>query len=253
MLDDIHNLEIVGKNVLDPRSYFFAYDSKYKKKGYISLNGLWDFTYNNKKGKIKVPSMWQLEGYGKPWYTNIAYPFACIPPFIPIDNPVGIYERDFVINKIENDTNIVFEGVDSAFHLYINDKLVGYSQGSRMTSEFNITKYLKIGINRIKVVVYTYNIYSYLEDQDMWWLNGIYRDVYIVSGYLTHDVFYKTSLENEYKDGVLYLELLLKKHCNIVVKINNNEYLYSGKTIKEKIVIENVKSWNAENYKFIRY
>lgn len=140
----------------------------------------------------------------------------------------------FVINKIENDTNIVFEGVDSAFHLYINDKLVGYSQGSRMTSEFNITKYLKISINRIKVVVYTYNIYSYLEDQDMWWLNGIYRDVYIVSGYLTHDVFYKTSLENEYKDGVLYLELLLKKHCNIVVEINNNEYLYSGKTIKEK-------------------
>lgn len=255
-MKDINNLEILGINVEKPRSNFFALDKNFKKKGYRLLNGSWNFKYLEKEedeynvefNEIDVPSHWQLRGYGKPHYTNIPYPFPCIPPYIPKDNPIGIYEKEVFIDEVLEDTMLIFEGVDSAFHLYINENLVGYSQGSRMTSEFDITKFLKKGNNIIKVKVYTWNVYSYLEDQDMWWLSGIFRDVYMVSGYITRDIFAKTSLCNRYVDGILYLEMSFKEDVKILVEISNLslEFYSNNKEIKEKIEIKNVDKWSAE-------
>lgn len=250
---DYENLDIIGKNVLKERSYFFAYDKNNKSKGFLSLNGEWDVEYisqeEHKKGKITVPGFLELQGYGKPWYTNVQYPFACNPPYIPNDNPTAIYKRKFNIEKIEKNTNIVFEGVDSSYHLYINDKLVGYSQGSRNRAEFNITEFLSEGENSITVIVYKWNVYSYIEDQDMWWLSGIFRDVYIISNYTTRDIFTKTSLTDDYNSGILDLGVeFLEKVDKIVVYIDDITYEYSNVDIsfKSRIILPNVRKWTAE-------
>ena len=145
---------------------------------------------------IKVPSNWQIEGYGTLIYSNATYPFAKKPPFVmktppgnfltfPEDNrnQVGSYRRTFTIPADWNNrqTFIAFEGVDSAFYLWVNGKKVGYSQDSRTTAEFRITDFLVAGENTLAVEVYQYCDGSYLEDQDMWRLSGIFRDVYLHS------------------------------------------------------------------------
>lgn len=256
MLKDYENLDITGINVEEARAHFFVLDEFENKKNYISLNGIWKFKYlkngidsnDLEFGEIDVPSHWQLRGYSDPWYTNLSYPFPCIPPIIPKNRDIGIYEKEIYFDEILENTMIIFEGVDSAFHLYINGEKVAYSQGSRMSSEINITKYLKKGKNLITVKVYSINVFTYLETQDMWWLSGIFRDVYIVSNYITKDIFAKTSLINEYKDGLLTLEMKFRKDVNIEVYLDNRKYNYSSKNeyLKEEIVIENVNSWNAE-------
>ena len=144
--------------------------------------------------KIPVPSNWQLHGHGIPLYTNITYPFAKNPPFVmdepdegythfPEDNrnPVGSYRHTFTLPEHWQDRriNLVFEGVDDAFYLWVNGKKVGYSQDSRTAAEFDITDYVKNGENLLAVEVYQFSDGSYLEDQDMWRLSGIFRDVYL--------------------------------------------------------------------------
>ncbi len=158
----------------------------------MSELGKWDFEYYDsdyeenikkpKRGKIEVPGCWQMQGYDKPWYTDENYPFPVDPPYVPTENPMGIYKRNFEIPNDLNDrrTYIVFEGVSSCFELYINDKFVGYSSGSHMPSEFEITKYIK-SVNTIEVKVRKWCAGSYLEDQDYLRLSGIFRDVYLLS------------------------------------------------------------------------
>lgn len=136
-------------------------------------DGAWD--------EIPVPSHWQLEGHGRPQYTNVAYPFPVDPPKVPSENPTGCYRREVEVDPswLERGSTVVlrFEGVDSAFHVYWNGNPVGYSQGSRLPSEFDVTKSVRVGRNVLAVVVYQWSDGSYLEDQDMWWLSGIFRDV----------------------------------------------------------------------------
>lgn len=252
-IKDYENLDIIGINVLEPRSYFFAYNDKNESKGYLNLNGIWNVEYitenETKKGIIKVPGFLELQGYGKPWYTNVQYPFACNPPIIPSNNPRAIYTRTFEMKEIVKNTHIIFEGVDSSYHLYINGSLVGYSQGSRNRAEFNITEFLNEGINEIKVIVYKWNVYSYLEDQDMWWLSGIFRDVYLVSGYVTKDIFTKTSLSDDYLNGILDLEVKFNRKADkIKVLIDDKVYEYSclNEIFNSKIIIKDVRKWSAE-------
>jgi beta-galactosidase/beta-glucuronidase len=136
-------------------------------------DGAWD--------EIPVPSHWQLEGHGRPQYTNFAYPFPVDPPKVPSENPTGCYRREVEVDPswLERGSTVLlrFEGVDSAFHVYWNGDRVGYSQGSRLPSEFDVTKSATAGRNVLAVVVYQWSDGSYLEDQDMWWLSGIFRDV----------------------------------------------------------------------------
>lgn len=140
-----------------------------------------DFLHQSISNTIQVPSNWQLQGYDKPQYTNISYPFTYDPPYVPDDIPVGIYQREYRYQKDGLERILTFEGVDSCFYLYVNDVFVGYSQVSHAISQFNITSYLKEEDNSITVVVLKWCDGSYLEDQDKIRLSGIFRDVYILS------------------------------------------------------------------------
>jgi beta-galactosidase len=129
---------------------------------------------------IEVPGNWQLQGYDKPIYTNVKYPFPVDPPRVPSENPTGCYSKVFNIPVswlTAGRTRVTFHGVNSAFYLICNGQFVGYSQDSRLPAEFDLTDFLRSGENRIAVMVLRWSDGSYLEDQDMWWLSGIFRSV----------------------------------------------------------------------------
>ncbi|MBW8040419.1 MAG: DUF4981 domain-containing protein [Planctomycetes bacterium] len=192
---------------------------------YKSLNGNWKFHWVRKPAdrpinfykpkykvsnwkEIPVPSNWQMHGYGIPIYLNIQYPFPPNPPYIPHTyNPVGSYRRGFTIGDEWKDRQIFlhFDGVKSAFYVWVNGRKVGYSQDSMTPAEFNITKYLKAGENTLAVEVYRWSDGSYLEDQDMWRLSGIYRNVYLFATPQVHirDFFVRTDLDDRYTDATL--------------------------------------------------
>lgn len=234
-LKDWNNLKVLKYNRLNSRAYFSSYkdiDSALNfgmenRKGFKLLNGMWKFYYSHTPEEspqnfydrdfdardwddIRVPGNWQLEGYGYPHYTDLIYPFPVDPPRVPSENPTGYYRRNFYIPKDWNGLQVIirFEGVDSGFHLWINGKKVGYSQGSRMPSEFDITPYINTGENLLAVRVYQWTDGSYLEDQDMWWLSGIFRDVSLIAREKIHieDFFVKTQLDESYEDGILNIE-----------------------------------------------
>jgi len=162
---------------------------------------------------IAVPGNWQLQGYGKPIYTNVQYPFPSddLPRVPQDDNPVGSYRREFIIPEDWEGRQvfILFEGVDSAFYLWINGEEVGYSQGSRLPAEFDITPYIHPGENVVAVRVYRWSDGSYVEDQDFWRLSGIYRDVYLWSAPPVHirDFWIRTDLDEAYRDAMLRLRV----------------------------------------------
>ena len=127
---------------------------------------------------IDVPSMWQYRGYGKPAYPNIEYPIPFHPPFVCCENPVGYYRRTFMAKKCGR-TILYFGGVDNAFFVYLNGEYVGFSKGSRLPAEFDITDKMIDGENLLCVKVFTYSDATYLENQDMLLANGIFRDVFL--------------------------------------------------------------------------
>ena len=224
--------------------------------------------------EIPVPISWQLYGYGIPIYLNTDYAFGVVnPPYIPHDNnPVGSYRRNFTIpdNWDEREVFIHFDGVKSAFYIWVNGEKVGYSQGSMTPAEFNLTPYLKDGENVLAVEVYRWSDASYIEDQDMWRLSGIFRDVYLFSTPDTHirDFFVKTDLDNNYKDAQLKIEVELKNYSDenldeysLEAVLLDNTGAQVGKIMKEPNVtlpgnknanidldqlITNPKKWTAE-------
>ena len=164
---------------------------------------------------VAVPGNWELQGYGTPMYTNVQYPFSpknC--PRVPHDdNPVGSYRRSFTIPEAWNGRriHIVFEGVDSAFYVWVNGQEVGYSQGSRLPAEFDITGYVRVGDNQVAARVYRWSDGSYLEDQDMWRLSGIFRDVYLLALPAVHlrDYHVRTTLDEAYRDAHLAVDVVV--------------------------------------------
>jgi len=207
---DWENPQVTGANRLKAHSPLAAYpDRESARKGEPSgarrsLNGAWDFVlYPSPEAadpaffetgfeeaapvegltRITVPSNWQCQGFDKPIYTNIQYPFPVNPPRVPADNPTGCYATEFEITPdgLERQTRVIFDGVNSAFHLWCNGNWVGYSQDSRLPAEFDLSPHLKLGVNRLAVMVLRWSDGSYLEDQDMWWLSGIFRDVTLLS------------------------------------------------------------------------
>ncbi|KAI5843079.1 glycosyl hydrolases family 2, TIM barrel domain-containing protein [Morchella snyderi] len=181
---------------------------------------------------ITVPGMWQLQGYGAPHYTNIVYPFPVDPPNVPAEmNETGTYQREFEVLRGETDFQyrLRFEGVDSAFHVWINGKAVGYSQGSRNPAEFDISDYVKYGSNWITVRVYRFCDHSYIEDQDQWWLSGIFRDVYLIAFpnlSRIDDFHVKTELDDNYQHAVL--------KCAVIIA--GSERKFEGKTLRLRLL-----------------
>ncbi|MHB9031516.1 MAG: beta-galactosidase, LacZ type [Anaerolineae bacterium] len=160
--------------------------------------------------ELAVPGNWQLQGkYDPPIYTNVQYPFPIDDQnSVPSeDNPTGFYRTHFDIPAAWSglQINLVFEGVDSAFHVWVNGKAVGYSQDARLTAEFDITAFVQPGTNTLAARVYRWSDGAYLEDQDFWRLSGIYRDVYLVARPLLHvsDFWARTELDAEYKHATL--------------------------------------------------
>lgn len=210
---DLHCLEI-GR--LPARAYFESPSDIA-----VSLNGTWRFRYFDAPGRIPpvidqwdaipVPSCWQLHGYDQMHYTDLYYQFPLLPPAVPRENPTGVYERDFEVPAVSltgagrRIHRLRFDGVDSAFHVYVNGQCLGYSQGARYTSEFDATAFLVPGRNTLRVVVYKWSDGTYLEDQDMWWLSGIFRDVTWVQTPLAHIFDYKvtTELTNAYRTATV--------------------------------------------------
>ena len=193
------NLEFIHENTLKPRAHYIPYDSlekallgdKSKSEYYTLLNGQWDFKYFARDidcpdviedwDKVKVPSCWQTTGYEKPYYTNVFYPYPVDPPYVPDDNPLGVYRRTITVSNVEanRENYIIFEGVAPCIELFINGDYVGFSTVSHSTSEFKVN--LKAGENEIICKVYKWCVGSYLEDQDFFRNNGIFRDVYLLS------------------------------------------------------------------------
>ncbi|MFM5255827.1 beta-galactosidase [Aeromonas hydrophila] len=169
---------------------------------------------------IKVPGNWQLDAAypglrpatDVPIYTNIKYPFPCDPPRVPAENPTGCYSRELSVPAdwlASGQTRIIFDGVDSAFHLFCNGRWVGYSQDSRLPAEFDLTSFLCGGDNRLAVLVLRWSDGSYLEDQDMWRMSGIFRSVSLLHKPARHlmDIRVTPELDACYRDGRLKIAL----------------------------------------------
>ncbi|MFS1949290.1 beta-galactosidase [Vibrio lentus] len=165
--------------------------------------------------KIEVPSNWQMQGFDKPIYTNVKYPFDDKPPFVPTDNPTGLYRTRFNCTEqaLLDTHRLTFDGVNSAFHLWCNGKWVGYSQDSRLPAEFDVSDYLQAGDNTLAVMVLRWSDGSYLEDQDMWWLSGIFRNVTLLRKpkIAIEDVRVETQLDACYRDACLKVSTQISK------------------------------------------
>ncbi len=292
-VNDWENPGLVGRNRLPARAYFVPFPDadaalaggRESSSCIGSLNGAWKFHYDpspdaapkgfesdgfdvSSWGAITVPGHWQLQGYGHPHYTNVQYPFPIDPPFVPTENPTGSYRREFHVGPDWAGRRIIlrFEGVDSVFWVWINGKAVGLSKGSRLPSEFDITKLVKQGVNTIAVRVSQWSDASYLEDQDMWWLSGIFRDVYVIATPAAHlyDVCARTELDKAYKDATLRVEATLAnigESADVTVEgklldaagaevasLSGKAKVAKGKTAKVELsaAVANPRQWTAE-------
>ncbi|MCL2360752.1 MAG: DUF4981 domain-containing protein [Defluviitaleaceae bacterium] len=185
-----------------------------KSPHYQNLNGGWKFQFHPNHHSvdedffaldydisyfdtITVPSCWQTEGYDINHYTNVNYPIPTDPPYVPLENPVGLYCRDisYPAAWADKERYLTFEGVNSCFWLWVNGEFVGFNKTSRLPAEFNVTAHTRPGPNRIAVLVMKYCDGSYMEDQDCWRFSGIFRDVYMLARDKAHvkDVFITTT------------------------------------------------------------
>lgn len=159
-----------------------------------------------------VPSNWQMEGYDAPIYTNVRYPIDTTPPRVPEENPTGCYSLTFSVDEgwqANGQTQIIFDGVNSAFHLWCNGEWVGYSQDSRLPAAFDLSPFLQPGDNRICVMVMRWSAGTWLEDQDMWRMSGIFRSVWLLNKPTLHlsDVQLTPQLDALYRDAELLVNL----------------------------------------------
>lgn len=280
------NHQIDGINRMPARAHFLTFPSKEKAllnnnrytHAFKNLNGVWKFMFLDapeyspegffnsdfdvtKMDDITVPGNWQLQGYGKMHYSDLWYNFPINPPYVPTENPTGIYKRTFFVEESYRDKKIIirFCGVDSAYHLWINGKEVGYSKVARNESEFDITDIIRIGEeNDVTVRVYQWSDGTYLEDQDMWWESGIFRDVELIGVPKDGINDYKViaDLDDEYKNGIFKVEAFLRttKEVNVTFElVDAGENTVFTKTVVAKEgkacideVIADVNHWTAE-------
>lgn len=227
-------------------------ESKYKQ----SLNGKWKFYWqrgmknqpenfqlvsfdDSHWDEINVPSVWQTEGYSVPYYYASTFPkaFSRTKSKIPsIDHnmqEIGFYRKTFVLDEVFDNREVFlhFGAAKSALEVYVNGEFVGYSQGSMTPHEFDITKVLKKGENVITAKLYRFSDGSYLEDQDMWWLCGIYRDVYLFAEpkVCLRDFYFKTDFDDTYNDSNVTLNMYFNNYNNIRGKIKVSAKLIDSK------------------------
>ncbi len=238
----------------------------------FSLDGEWAFRYfesfgqavdpeeglcfdEEEMGSIPVPSCWQNHGYGRHMYTNVRYPFPVDPPFVPDENPCGLYVRHFELEEKDQEARwfLNFEGVDSCFYLWVNGKFAGYSQVSHATSEFELTELLQEGDNTLAVLVLQWCDGSYLEDQDKLRMSGIFRDVYLIARpqAFLRDYFVKESFAPDFSHAQVTVELMPEGKLDLTASL----YAPDGTLVaacehpKDSAVLEVPAPvlWNAEH------
>ena len=239
---------------------------------YLLLNGKWKFhwvkapeerpagffkpSYDvSSWEEIDVPSCWEMKGYGTPLYTNVTYPFLCNPPFIQAQkgytmelepNPVGSYRRDFTLPEdwAGQEVFLHFDGVYSAFYVWVNGKKVGYSQGANNDAEFNISSFVKKGGNTVAVEVYKWSDGSYLEDQDMFRFGGIHRDVYLMARPKAHveDIVTESLWADDLSSVTLITQVQTKGQ--VVVSLYDEDGVKVGEG--ERMEVSAPKLWSAE-------
>ncbi len=263
-------------------------DSKYKQ----SLNGKWKFYWqrglNNQPNnfqldsfddshwdEINVPSVWQTEGYSVPYYYASTFPKAFsrtkgkIPSIDHNMQEIGFYRKSFTLDENFDGREVFlhFGAAKSALEVYVNGEFVGYSQGSMVPHEFDVTKVLKKGENLITAKLYRFSDGSYLEDQDMWWLCGIYREVYLFAEpkLCLRDFYFKTDFDGTYNDSNVTLDMYIKNYNNIKDKMEasaklidaNGEETELGKadvnlsggkeTVTFNKLVKSPEKWSAEH------
>lgn len=274
------NPDVFHVNTLKNHCYFIPFSDEKNKTDpfapreksdrFCLLNGKWGFHYCSslidlednfaetpfarkilsQKKKIPVPSNWQLYGYDKAQYTNVDYPIPYNPPFVPDENPCGVYYREYEYKKDGLERILCLEGADSCIYVYINGIFCGFSEISHHTSEFDITPLLTEGHNIITIAVLKWSFGTYLEDQDKIRLSGIFRDVYILSRPKKRisDYRIKTHLNSNFRSAVLELTVS-GTDADVILYDPQGKKLYEGTAKKEislNISIKNPQLWSAE-------
>lgn len=278
------NYQLDRINRLEPRARFSTFPTKEKAllnqnkytHAFKNLNGIWKFLLVDAPeysptgffepdfdteimADIKVPGNWQVQGYGKMHYSDLWYNFPINPPYVPTENPTGIYKRQFMIDESFKDKKILlrFCGVDSAFHVWVNGEEVGYSKGARNEAEFDISKFVhEDAANDLTVRVYQWSDGTYLEEQDMWWLSGIFRDVELLGVPYAgiNDFKVIADLDDKYEKGLLDLSYTLREPKGQSVEVelidSKGQQVLSQKITGDKsslhAEIPNVAHWTAE-------
>ncbi|KAI8633510.1 glycoside hydrolase family 2 protein [Xylariaceae sp. FL1651] len=284
---DWNNLEVLHRGTLPPHANFYVYNSVPDALSYDTtksrihtLSGTWKFKLSKNPFEgpenfadptfdtsgwddTPVPSMWQLNGYGKgPHYTNVNFPIPVDPPNVPFaDNETGHYVRTFTVPKSLRDSQLRLrlEGVDSAYHVWVNGKEVGYHQGSRNPAEFDVTSVIyHAGENTLAVKVYQYCDATYIEDQDQWRMSGIFRDVHLIgfpSQSRIEDLFIQTKLDKDYVDAELKVRIDITGSCELQVglyspdkkpTIATGSKVANGGSVDFSFKVKNPVKWTAE-------
>ena len=265
-MDDARRFQLNTQNERR-RSLDGVWKFKLVKNPSLALTDFFKTSYNvNDWQNINVPGSWELQGFDAPIYTDVTYPFKANPPFVPQDyNPVGHYVHEFTVPENWKGMDVImdFEGVESAFYLWINGKMVGYSEDSRLPAHFNISKFLKKGKNRLAMKVFRFSDGSYLEGQDYWKYSGIERNVFIQARPKSrmNDYVLGNKLINQYKDGNFTLDVNMlnpQKGQKVEVKVLSA----TGKSLFKQIqsitspadtlihfekLLKSVQPWSAES------
>ena len=254
-------------NRLPERAYFLPEGGK---ADHICLNGMWKFRWFDSAlaatqavveenaesyDEIAVPRSWQYAGYGSMLYTDEAMPFPLDPPYIPAQNETGVYKRMFTLDASQDVRRIIrMDGVESCAKVYVNDQFAGYTQGSRLPAEFDVTQLCHPGENRLCIVVHQYCDGTYLEDQDMWWLGGIIRDVTLITRPQTHiaDIRLFADYDAGARCGILHIDSEINAYAE-GVRIHASLMDAAGQTVKQEELtgkdvwtLPGIDSWNAE-------
>ena len=238
---------------------------------FLSLNGQWGFHLYDSPFEIpedseswlsdrdiRVPGCWQMQGFGLPQYTNVNYPIPYDPPHVPDRTLVGSYLRRFDLPEafFGRSTRLRFEGVDGCFYAYVNGELAGFSKGSHMPAEFDVSGLVKEKDNILQVLVFQWSDATYLEDQDKWRLNGIFRDVMLLSfgEQSILDVRVDAGLDSDMSTGLLDLRLETKGAAEAQVRLCDGERVMleavlplSGGTGSARYAFPGAEAWTAES------
>ncbi|HEI8820103.1 TPA: beta-galactosidase subunit alpha [Serratia marcescens] len=291
-MNNWENIEKQSEHRLAPRASFFSYADagqalsfdRNASRRFQLLSGRWRFRFfehpaqvpaafyrepMNDWGDMAVPGMWQLEGHGHLQYTDEGFPFPIDVPYVPTNNPTGAYQRPFTLDAGWQDQQVLikFDGVETYFEVYVNGDYVGFSKGSRLCAEFDISPYVRQGENLLSVRVMQWADSTYIEDQDMWWMAGIFRDVYLIGQSATHlhDLTLVTTFDERYCDAQLAIDAELRhlgvqaaEGCRLQAQLFDGDRCVAEQwrddlrieqalSCRFELPVSRPQQWNAEN------